>query len=94
MRATALRSVSNDLPGWIDASVRAVDGQDRRIVANAPVLTPLTMTAESAFPIELWIEAGMEAFDDGVVSLLFRHGVETAAALQRIRGWSADVIWP
>lgn len=61
VRASAIRWASDDFPGWVEASVRDARGRDHRIAEKVPVLTPLTINADSTFPIEFWIEAEMNS---------------------------------
>jgi hypothetical protein len=83
VRAVAVRRHSDDFPGWLEVSVRDARGQDHRIVDKLPVLTPLAITADSPFPMELWLEAEADEAGGDLVSVTLAHGVETVGGAKR-----------
>lgn len=93
VRATATRWEANEFPGWVEASVLDARGKEHRIVEKVPVLTSLTVTADSPFPFEFWIAAEMESIDGEDVTVSFSHGVETIDGLGGLAVSAADVIW-
>ena len=71
-------------PGRIEVGLVDAEGRTHRIVEKVPVLTRNNITAESTFPLELWIEAEFERIKGGAVLVRFAHGVETADGLDLI----------
>ena len=93
VRATATRWESGDFPGFVEASVLDARGKEHRIVEKVPILTSLTVRADSPFPFEFWIAAEMESIDGEAVSVSFSHGVETIDGHGGLTVSAADVIW-
>ncbi len=93
VRTCAIRWVSDDFPGFIEASVRDVRANDHRIIEKVPVLTTVEITAGSAFPLEVWIEAEMDAVEGNEVRVTFCHGIETVDGVRSLDVSASDVIW-
>lgn len=93
MRAQAVRWTSDDFPGWIEAAVLDIRRQEHRIVDKVPALTTLTITHDSPFPVEFWIDAVMAGIDGGKVVVSFSDGVQTADGARELVVSAADVIW-
>ncbi|KAB1138785.1 hypothetical protein F6X68_25395 [Micromonospora sp. AMSO12t] len=77
LRAVMVCWHSDDFPGWVEISVRDVRGQDHRIIEKVPVLTSLHVTADSRFPIMLWIEVEAESIDGDEITVALPDGMET-----------------
>ncbi|WP_425271159.1 hypothetical protein [Micromonospora arborensis] len=92
VRASAVRWASDDFPGWIEVSVHDARGQDHRIVEKASVLSPQNITADAAFPIELWIEAAADDIAGDEVVVTLSHEVETMGGRRSLVLSSADVL--
>jgi hypothetical protein len=92
VRATAVRWESDHFPGVIEVVVVDAHRREHRIIEKLPVLTMLDITADSAFPIELWIDAELDGVDGDEVAVTFSHGVETIDGAQGLTVSSADVI--
>jgi len=93
VRATAIRWASGDFPGWIEAAVLDSRRQEHRILEKVPVLTPLSITHDSPFPVEFWIDAEMTAINGDEVAVSFSHGVQTTDGACELVVSTADVIW-
>jgi hypothetical protein len=93
VRGTALRLESDHFPGWIEVSIRDSQKNEHRIIDKVPVLTVLNITAESLFPIELWIDAELVSVARDEIVLALSHGVETRAGVRELTVASSDVIW-
>jgi hypothetical protein len=79
LRVSATHWHSDDFPGWVEISVRDARGQTHRIVEKVPVITTLDITAESAFPIEFWLEAEVESAGGSETVVVLPYGIETTA---------------
>ncbi|MFC8039446.1 hypothetical protein ACFUOZ_08840 [Paenarthrobacter sp. NPDC057355] len=84
VRANAMRWADDHFPGWIEVDVVDAEGRTHRIVEKVPVLAKADITAESTFPLELWIEAEFERMNGDSVLVRFAHGVETTDGLDLI----------
>jgi hypothetical protein len=93
VRAKAVRWASDDFPGWIEAAVLDIRRQEHRIVDKVPVLTPLTITHDSPFPVEFWIDAVMAGINGDQVVVSFSDGVQTTGGAHELVVSTADVIW-
>lgn len=93
VRAQALRWVSDDQPGWIEVGLVDADGQEHRIIDKVPVLTSRSITAESAFPAELWLKADAGEVNGERVEVTFDSAVETTDGRAGAPMRTADVKW-
>ncbi|MEU7801430.1 hypothetical protein AB0J14_10880 [Micromonospora arborensis] len=59
---------------------------------KAPVLSPQNITADVAFPIELWIEAAADDIAGEEVVVMLSHGVEAMGGRISLVLSSADVL--
>lgn len=84
VRATALKWTSDDFPGWVEVVVDDWKGQAHHIVEKVPVLTMYELSADSVFPVELWLRGQIEEADAQKVTLALDAGVETVDGLQRL----------
>lgn len=82
---------SDDFPGWIDVSIRDAFGTNHRVVEKVPVVTSLTVTSESSFPMEIWIGAKAELGDQDELLVTLLDGVETTDGLDRLAIKREDV---
>jgi hypothetical protein len=92
VRATAVRWESDCFPGWVEVVVVDARRHEHRIVEKVPVLTSRSITADSTFPIELWIDAEAQCGEGDEVAVQFAHGVETADGVRGLTVSSADII--
>jgi hypothetical protein len=79
VRAQAVRWVSDDFPGWLEASLVDAGGQVHRILEKAPVLSDRLLDADSNYPCELWIDAELIGSQGDRTTVRLRHGIETVA---------------
>ena len=93
VRATALRWESDDFPGWIEVVVGDSWGRVHHIVEKVPVLTVNEVSANSAFPLELWLRGQVEEADEETVTFRLDDGVETVDGLRRLTVPTNDVRW-
>lgn len=93
LRATALRWTSDDFPGWVEVVVEDAGGRAHHIVERLPVLTVHELSADSVFPVEIWLRGEMEGPDAEEVTLTLDHGVETVAGLRRLTVLTQNVRW-
>jgi hypothetical protein len=92
VRATAVRWESDCFPGWVEVVVVDARRHEHRIVEKVPVLTSLTITTDSTFPIELWIEAELDRADGDEVTVSFTDDIETIDGARGLTVSSADVM--
>lgn len=94
VRVTALRWAADDFPGWIEVSIVDADQQEHRVLEKVPVLTTDSITADTPFPVTVWIPAVVDGVGDSRVTLTFSSGVETVDGLSKLAVSSDDVQWP
>ncbi len=93
VRAMAIRWESDDFPGWVEVAVVDAHAREHRIVEKVPILTELPITADSAFPFELWVFGQIVAIERDDVTVLLGHSVETVGQACELTLASGDVVW-
>lgn len=93
VRATALRWISDDQPGFIQVGIVDGEGREHHIIEKVPVLTTDVLTSASAFPAEVWVRADASNVDSGRAEVMFANSVETTEGLTGLSVAGKDVKW-
>ena len=72
--------------------MRGIGGRRHRIVEKVPVLTSLDVRADSAYPVQLWLDATETGVDGDAVRVLLAHGVETTEGRRELVVPATDVV--
>lgn len=84
IRAMAVRWAADEFPGWIEVDLVDAVGRSHRLVEKVPVLTSANITAVSAFPLEMWLQAEFERMEGDAVVVRLVEGVATTEGLDMI----------
>lgn len=84
LRASAVRLPSEDVPGWVEVSVRDARGDVHCIVEKVPVVLGADIGEDVSFPLRFWLEVEVVGVDGDETLVRLPHAMETTSGLRTL----------